>query len=1091
MSAPDPTAGYDLSAFQRAWGSVVPELAAKDDASEAISRAIDRAALSGPFDLFELAGSAAPAQGGAEAAGITQAGTGQVEGTLAYPVRTALAEASEPVPGDPARRRWLRPDRREAALRALIARPKALAELLREPAPEGDETGAALRALLAGSRPTPRRVPQERLAPLITALGLLEGLPVPQGQLPFPDLHALRREATRREAAARRNPLTSSFVGRKREREAIAALVDDPDERVRVLVIDGPGGIGKSTLLARVAADLSARTPPTPVFTFDFDRPSLDPSGPGLLLEFTRQLGALLPAQAATLSAIREQIWRGQYLRGAGPVMKGDFAISVWRTIDEFAGPIRDVIAEGGLDQHPLLVVLDTIEVVAGQGEASLEALGQWVGVLHYQLGLRRLRVLMAGRAARVAARRMGNAAVMHLPALNAAEARRLLRRLGLDATRAREAAKVLGGNPLVLRLGARALSDNPDLPASELATMGETLVHGVLYRRILDHLGQGPDDPLRRLALPALTLRVITPALLGQVVAPAVGLEGMMESEARALFDRLVTHAWVAEREAEGRARHRADLRSEALRLILHDDSLAPVAARVQRLALAHFRRADDPDLSPDEARLEAVYHALMTLPPGEDLAEADAALVPAALRGDFTDLPAHAAALARVHSGSAPERGDLALVPAHWREAVMARLGWEAIDAERPLEALALAPEDDAPRVWRLTAWVMAAEWQDPAAGRALAALDLAAAPPAAFAGPGGIAGLTEAIATRESEAQAGAAGAWLRLLRGDHPDRAAPFAPSGMDQRTRIATLQQVTAQALTLLGSHDADEAAWAEVSERGLAAMPRGAAPRGPALRDEMARFSLLLWAGGRVPRVAILTLERGDAGQTMHAAPFDPEAQEGRDGGGGRAILTMRPAMVIATPAQLARYQKLVAADPAAAQQLEDLRAALPEDATSAVLTGHLAGEVAAAIEAAAPDIERFEAAGIGPDTLIHGLMHEFRTTARALLRPFITDADGRAALADALPSLLRISEEDDFLPADLQPEAWARAAGRFGGIGAISALTDWAGRTGRLSAVMSKAGELAAAPEQAARFQRLATAIKYVEVALASSVIQ
>ena len=43
MSAPDPTTGYDLSAFQRAWGSFVPELAVKDDASDAVARAIDRA----------------------------------------------------------------------------------------------------------------------------------------------------------------------------------------------------------------------------------------------------------------------------------------------------------------------------------------------------------------------------------------------------------------------------------------------------------------------------------------------------------------------------------------------------------------------------------------------------------------------------------------------------------------------------------------------------------------------------------------------------------------------------------------------------------------------------------------------------------------------------------------------------------------------------------------------------------------------------------------------------------------------------------------------------------------------------------------
>ncbi len=628
-----------LANLQMTYGIVIPGAQVAITDMALVTEATYRAAVSGPFDLYRI--------------------TAFVDKDDRPGVRQSLAAFSDPAPGAARRLRWLNADRRRASLAELMQHPAGLPSLLgRVRYDRTDAEGPALRALLRGWRPDLRRLSEPKLAAIITALGWMEGLTLPAGMAPLPDARAARTERTRRDRQRSRTALVAAgFVGRTEAMEAIGSLLDDPTMAGRILVISGPGGIGKSAILAHAARTFADRIPPVPVFSFDFDRPSLDPTGPGITLDLTRQLAIFLPDKAEELSRIRS-VLRETFQRSGGEshISQSGFEASM-RSSSEAAYILRGVVENAGLAQTPVLIVFDTLEVVAAQGTTALMAVREWVSFAQHEIGLTGIRAIVAGRAAEAAAEILGALHTYVVPPLNMDEGEQLLTLMGVDAKRAKDAAQIVDGTPLALRLGGRYLAEHPDAPVSVLAEGGAgdaTLTQGIIYKRILNHVGTGADDPLRKLAYPGLALRLVTPGLIRDVIAPAVGIRFKHPDDAKALWRRLVDdHVWLVERETEGLARHRSDLRQDMLPLMRRDAAVAPVVERLHQLAVAYFRAGTDPDLPPGRARLEAVYHALNLLKPGEDLPDEDRRLVKAALVGEFFDLPPHAAALAMRHAG------------------------------------------------------------------------------------------------------------------------------------------------------------------------------------------------------------------------------------------------------------------------------------------------------------------------------------------------------------------------------------------------------------------------------------------------------
>lgn len=993
----------------------------------AVSEALDRAALSGAFDLHAITGFAPAADRVA--------------------LREALSQASAPALVEGRRLRWLNADSRRTALVGLFSRPDRLHALLGKlRLDRADAAGRALRDLLRGLRPDPRRTSDARLAAFETALGWLDGLappPTASGAAagPLPDAGAIRQEiaerARKEEQAA---VLPEGFVGRRAELATIRGFLDDAETAGQILLLTGPGGIGKSALLARASRVLAKRDPALLVLSFDFDRPALDPRGPGLTLELTRQLALRLPDAADDLAQVRALV-RDTFRQSGGEVSYAQRGIdSAARATSEAAYLLRSVLGRAGLEGAPALVLLDTLEVIIAEGESALGALGAWLRFLVTEAGLRGARVVIAGRAAEAAAERLDAVRSEEILPLAQGDAARLLRRMRLPAARADAAAALLGGNPLVLRLGGRYLLEYPDRPVSDLAEGGAgegVLTQGVLYRRILDHIGTGPDDPLRRLAYPGLALRVVTPRIVAEVLAPALDLPIAGDGAVRDLWSRLLAQAWLVEPETERRVRHRRDLREVMLRLMRGDAAMAGPVARLHARALAYHRRADDPDVPADRAAREAVYHALMLLPPGAELAAADQPIVGAAMGGDFGDLPGAAAALARHYARSSPLRDDAALLPAAYRSAVLSRLAWAEIDADRPDAALTLPGDEREVTVWRLTAWHDAGDWDAPDVGAALSQDE-----------PAGGEGRDGRLGWR-------AVCAFLRLWRDEAaairaPDAEALRAVDSLPPLPRFQLLRASAAWGLACLLRGDLSAESWDALDYLSRSAPPDGRDPAGQAVEDEIGRLRLLLWQAGRLA----------------------PDAQ-----------IPLTSAMILPTPPMLARYVRAAEAIPAARRMLEDLAAAPPEPATTARLTGAYARSIVKALGAAGADrVQELAAAGLRPADLANGVMTDLRPAARSALRAALAEAAPLAAFASRLPTLLAPGAA---LPADLEPERWCAAARGADASRAIAALVDWAGRSGRLAGILDAAAVEAGGA--GSRLGRVARAQRRIDTALAT----
>lgn len=976
--------------------------------------AVERAALAGVFDLRRLTGFA------------------PVSARLA--LRSELARVSEQVAVGSRRLHRLSRDMRDGALERLLADPALLADRLDGlRLDRNDGAGRELRRLLRGEVPDLTRVGRERLDDLLTVTGWVERFGV------GPGARTVRLEIARRsidDGFARL--LADGFVGREAELAQIEAFVSDEQPPGNgVLVIDAVGGAGKSALLACFGRRALTAGRERPYFHFDFDRPAIDPRSMGLTLEFTRQLAQLAPERADDLSALRAR------LRATHEQAGGDAggASAAFRAESEMAGALRGILQETGIGVAPMIAVMDTFEIVAARGPAAVQAVREWIGFARHGLGAERLRVIVAGRAAADFADALGGATVALLPPLSQADARALLMRLGMKPGAALTVAQGLGGNPLALRLAARFLLSHPDV-APEALTEGadaegdSELMQGLLYRRILSHVGEHERDPLRLLAYPGLALRLITPGLIREVVAPTLGIAPLTVADAMALWDRLVDQVWLVRRIGDGAAEHRRDLRQIMARIMARDPAAQAAVAELHARAAAYHDARRDKDIPAEDAAAEAVYHRLMGLAPGADLPPEDWPLTRRAVGSDFDDLPRHALALAKFHIGTdgpALTHAEAALLPGRHREGWFTRAGWQAMDAGDPAGALdlaALRPDDGRVPVWTLAARHDAVQWDG-------AEQLLADAERGLEDGRyENLSLIDPSFAPREHSVAASAALALLRLQRGEttalrraprwremiamaDPDRAGHLPEDRVAAALRLAAYHAMAAR----LDKADPGAEIW-RIIERIAGASARGR-PRGEAFSDLHARIDAILWSIGALPPDQPLRLP-------SDAIRMAPEALEGLAG--------LLPRTTVGD-----ELLRLAGA----------LRAGEGGGAPSGERLGSFSQGVAEALRAVAtPDALR--GAGLGPETVVEGYHRELRAPARFALDAALSDAADLRALIEALPTILGAGP-----PPDLRPEAWLRTADG-GRDRALATLVDWTQRAGALDRLLDEAAAIA-----------------------------
>jgi hypothetical protein len=417
------------------------------------------------------------------------------------------------------------------------------------------------------------------------------------------------------------------------------------------MVIHAPGGMGKSTLVAKFILEHLEPTglyPALPFAYLDFDRPVLLPEKlPTLLAEAARQLNVHLAPRGPN-----EAESRGAALRMFPADLGPEQAISV------FAEQIRRL----GIGDGPILFVLDTFEEVQYRGLDVVE------GVLAFfrklQEAIPGVRVVVAGRAAVSSTRvQVDN---RPLGPLQVDDAAKYLNDRGIDDPQlARRVAVQVGGSPLSLRLALEVIDrDDKALGASGFTNLNtrnkyylrlsDGQIQGQLYRRILDHI---TNADIRKLAHPGLVLRRVTAEIILEVLAKPCEVAVKDIDQARVLLAEMQREVSLVAVNGDGSLQHLPELRTIMLDLLKEDRPVQVVD--IQTRAVDYYK---DKTTLPEVA--ERVYHLLMLC---RDRSELDAAWQPGIeryLRSAVDEVPASMKPYLSARLGDPVDKSALALL-------------------------------------------------------------------------------------------------------------------------------------------------------------------------------------------------------------------------------------------------------------------------------------------------------------------------------------------------------------------------------------------------------------------------------------------
>ena len=453
----------------------------------------------------------------------------------------------------------------------------------------------------------------------------------------IPALRAALNHA--RETARRDLLLAAGFFGRERELARAATWIarDVTPLPLQTLHVSGLPGVGKSFLLERILQKAERLSGPIMVH-LDFDRAALEAlDSTALFDEISRQIGDGVPQAAHTLRALRlastEEI-------AAAPSGNANRRRAPRRLLAAMA----EAVAASG---RPLLVVLDTLEVLRSRGETLVMTLFEQLDLMA-GLGINRVILISAGRgdALDPVPERVG--AEIRLSGLEDAAARALLARRGVAETLWPHILPIARGNPLLLILAAKAFEggamDLDQMPE----TMDEAMVGAYLYRAILSRV----PPHLAQLAREGLILRRINAETLVHVIAPALGMT-LSLTEAEALLEDLRAEHWLVEID-DGWVRHRSDVRSAFLRLIYAD---APDAAAMIDATAARWFADREPHT--------ALYHQLQLSRTGAPLPPITAELAQHFTDAIIDDLPERARDAVRQAKGQRSDYGRAGAAP------------------------------------------------------------------------------------------------------------------------------------------------------------------------------------------------------------------------------------------------------------------------------------------------------------------------------------------------------------------------------------------------------------------------------------------
>ncbi|KJC50372.1 hypothetical protein UP09_04850 [Bradyrhizobium sp. LTSP885] len=563
-----------------------------------------------------------------------------------------------------------------------------------------DPEGSMLRQVLKGTVPEQGTLSTPELQTLATVSDWLAGTQL----APMPPSGDIRREIAKRELLDPFRLLVGRsledgadghndrILGRDKQTEDLRAYVGIvPPEQLKdyvtrtfhslwqkvsssdtsnePLIVEGIGGIGKSSLVAKFILD-HALFPGLdfPFAYLDFDRAALAPREPmQLLIDIAVQFGTWFPQIEPQLSNLRQELRNSIDILAANPGERSREDRTRSR-LNACCFSLKTIVESVNQDRAPVLLVFDTFEIVQ-YDDAAVAGVTNLIATLRapkpenqeqHAAPWTNLRIVVAGRAgAPELATSQQPITLGPLPL--AATARLIARRnetdrIGLTKPQISALAKPLRGSPLDVTIvmnwlkerepSERAnlldeiiqdLKDGPSEDGSQDGLLDSLRVTGILVNRMIKHLG---SKEIEGLVVPGLVVRAITPEIIRHVMAPASGLidkpDSLPKGAEKRLFDLLARERWLVNAAGDGVVRHRPEVRLAMLDLMRRRDRQKFEDAN--RIAADYFRERA---VTSNDARAETIYHLLL----GGDLniEEADRLWTPAVgplLAGAVVDL-------------------------------------------------------------------------------------------------------------------------------------------------------------------------------------------------------------------------------------------------------------------------------------------------------------------------------------------------------------------------------------------------------------------------------------------------------------------
>jgi hypothetical protein len=550
-----------------------------------------------------------------------------------------------------------------------------LKPVIDKPMDEGDPEGSMLRRVLNGFSPLLENVTASELDQLVTISDWLAGT----GLAKLPRVEEIRRQIAKRELIEPFRTLIGRslqdgsdgsedrIVGRAKETEQLRAYVGImPPEQLRdlasrtlrslwhtitssdaanePLIIDGIGGMGKSSLIAKFILDHALFPGINLPFAYlDFDRAALAPREPlQLLIDITIQFSIWFPELETRLAELRTDLRNSIDLLASHPSERSREDTTRSR-LNSCCFELKSVVESINDGQAPVLLVFDTFEVVQYDDNA-VKGVVDLISALRTPVSSKsgqtaeqwsNLRIVVAGRAAAPEIKTSQTPILLGPLPLSATE--ELIRRRNaidaLDLTKPQitALAKPLRGSPLDVTIVMNWLKSRE--PSERVALVDEIIdeikeakstveetdnadpdslagrrITGILINRMVKHIN---DKEVQKLVIPGLVVRAVTPEVIRYVMAPASRLVESPDALAKGaedeLFRRLEHERWLVTRSGNY-IRHRSEIRLAMLDLMRRQDRQRFDAANC--LALDYFsgHASDNADM-----RAEAIYHLLL----------------------------------------------------------------------------------------------------------------------------------------------------------------------------------------------------------------------------------------------------------------------------------------------------------------------------------------------------------------------------------------------------------------------------------------------------------------------------------------------